>query len=628
MGCGSSSTQVKEFRPLSRQDTPTFKTSHTTHTAIRENSDVSQKSKSKAKSSSTSSSASSLKERVKSGNSSRSSSAKSDRKVSEKEKETNFQAYIAPAVQKDELNDASKSKISDGEGTYDLTDSQAKSERRSKGATNAKENSDSSEKTGRANSAGLVGMTGSDGDDNDVTVSKPFEKTEDNENDIDETEYEFIDKHMIDENDEVVEVGKKTKSEKANEEVEYDEFSGFEFSPIAVPEINKNKEFPVYTLDDVVNNNAEKGKNNWFLYGRKVYTLDLFTPIVFSRVQEYLDMTNQGQYSADEILTGTTEYGSYPIYIARYNGVRKKEMDRILPASQIGKLVSISREEYLSRLKHCVDNVKSDLEAEEKLTEYLADYLEQLSRWLSSYPNVELEPPVDRTNVDPNQCEFPLPEKIRADSTVIRQWARNWEEFDTSVDEGGVWLLMPLLNEDWGDVHQTFVDTCAKREDVNLPEMNMEIEGEAAWGVIQLDIVKNDETTEQQEETWKAREKRKDLNDPERMRRRRKEIADSFLKRHDTRLKAEDMVQYGEWAHRLEEHWKEFQELCETFVQRRRVTDEEAKVPDIADLKPKKISDNDVHDEHDIKETEEPVRLPDNIPPQDTMSIRSDHGLN
>ena len=619
MGCGSSSTQVKEFRPLSRQDSPTVKkaenhANQVAHKTIREKSDVSNKSRSKEKSSSSSSSSSafSVKEKAKSGKSSRSSSAKSDRKYKEIEStETHVHSYITPADQTGDLNDDSKGEIND----------------------NAIKNIDDVERIGQEDTDGLVGMTGDNINDKDVADSRPFEKAKDDEDDIhvDETEYEFVDKHTLDENNIVKYEGEcitGTKTDTENEGKDYDEFSGFELSPISVPEINKNKEFPVYTVDDIANNNTEKGKNNWFLYGRNVYTLDLFTPIVFSRVQEYLDMIGQDQYSADVILTGSTEYGSYPVYVARNNGVRRTEMVKVLPASQIGKLGAISREEYLSRLKQSVDNVKSDLEAEERLTEYLVDYLEQLSRWLSSYPDVELEQPVDRTNVDPNQCEFPLPDKIRADSTVIRQWARDWIEFDMTVDEDGAWLLVPLLNEDWGDVHQTYVDTCAKREDVNLPDLNMEIEGEAAWDVLPLDVVKNDITTDQQEDTWKAREKRKDLNDPERMKRRRKQIADSFLKRHDTRLKAEDMVEYVDWAHRLEEHWKEFQELCETFVPKQRVTDEEWKGPDAADLEPKKLADDEEHVDNDTKETQEPMHLPENIPPQDTMSVRSDHGLN
>ena len=354
-------------------------------------------------------------------------------------------------------------------------------------------------------------------------------------------------------------------------------------SPITIPEVDNNKELPVYTIDDIANNNGVKGKNNWFVYGRHVYSLDLFTPIVIGRVQQYLNMTNQYRWPviAVKFCKRKTYYFGwihiYPVYGARQYGVRREEMDKILPACRIGKLGVISREEYLSRLKEGVDSVKSDLEVQENLSEYLVDYLEHLSQWLSGYPNVELKQPVDRTNVDPNKCEFPLPDKIRADSTVIRQWVRDWIEFDMTVDEGGAWPLVPLLNEDWGDVHQTYADICAKqRDDVDLPQMNMEIEGEAAWNVIKLDVTKNDETTEQQEKTWKAREKRKYLNDPERMKIRRKQIADNFLKRHvpKCRLKAETMVAYENWANRLEEHWKEFQELCETYVPKRRVTDE------------------------------------------------------
>ena len=352
-----------------------------------------------------------------------------------------------------------------------------------------------------------------------------------------------------------------------------DEYSVCEYLSISdLPEIDENKEFPVYTIDDVAKHNTDKGTNNWFLYGRKVYSLDLFIKIVFNRVQDYLSKTNQKRFPADAVLTGKRDFGSYlgrvcgsyPVYIAVYHGVRREEMEKVLAASQIGKLEPISREEYISKMKQSVDIVKSDLEAEAELTEYLADYLEQLSRWLYSYPNVEIEQSFDRTNADPNKCEFPLPDKVRADCSVIRRWARDWVGFDMTIDEGGAWFSYPLLNEDWGDVHQTYVDTCALREDPDASDLDMEIDGEAAWHVIPVDVVKNDETTEQQEATLNCRKVRKYLNDPERMRKRRKQIAERFLKRYQP----EDMVIYENWADRLEQQWKEFETLCETFVPR------------------------------------------------------------
>ena len=367
------------------------------------------------------------------------------------------------------------------------------------------------------------------------------------------------------------------KIEEENSEDDQDEYSVCEYISISdLPEIDENKEFPVYTNDDVAKNNTDKGTNNWFLYGRKVYSLDLFIKIVLNRVQDYLNKTNQKRFPADAVLTGKRDVGSYlgrvcgsyPVYIAAYHGVRREEMEKVLAASQIGKLEPISREEYISKMKQSVDIVKSDLESEAELTEYLADYLEQLSRWLYSYPNVEIEQSLDRTNADPNKCEFPLPDKVRADCSVIRRWARDWVGFDMTIDEGGAWFSYPLLNEDWGDVHQTYVDTCALREDPDASDLDMEIDGEAAWHVIPVDVVKNDETTEQQEATLNCRKVRKYLNDPERMRKRRKQIAERFLKRYHTKLKPDDMVKYENWADRLEQQWKEFETLCETFVPR------------------------------------------------------------
>lgn len=609
MGCGSSSTQVKEFKH--RQDTPNFKhvenhSGHLSRQDARIKSASSQSSKRKDKS--TSSSASSLKERVHSGKSSRSSSAKSDRYKKETERdsrETKDETNLVPAVHKDEFTDVTEFK-SDETKNHKIHQS---------------------------------------------TISNPLENIDDNANKVDKTEREFNEKETVVENQRLVITETKTEDtivkkaetddqrdgtvdkegyqgEETECSDEYDEFADLDLTPISVPETDLNKELREYTIDDVVNHNTEKGRNNWFLYGRKVYSVDLFIPIVFNRMQEYFEMTNQAFRSPDKELS----CGSYPVYVARWNGVRRKELDKILPATQIGKLASLSREEYLSRLKHCVDNVKTALEAEAELNEYLVDYLEQLSRWLSNYPNVELENPVDRNNVDPNQCEFPLPDKIRADSTVLRKWARDWELFDLTLDEGGAWELLPLLNEDLGDVHQLFADLVAQHVDENIPELNMEIEGEASWDVIPLDIFKNDETTKEQEDVWRARENRNDLNDPERMRRRRKQIADSFLKRHDVRLKPDDMLPFVDWATRLEEHWKEFQKLCETFVARPRKADE-----------PKKLSDNTDKDEQMSEASEdmrtnpdaepksvsnEPKSLPDNIPPHDTLSLLSDHGVN
>jgi hypothetical protein len=47
-----------------------------------------------------------------------------------------------------------------------------------------------------------------------------------------------------------------------------------------------------------------------------------------------------------------------------------------------------------------------------------------------------------------------------------------------------------------------------------LPDFDFTIDGEAAWAVIELDLVKNDKTTEKQEKIWRSRDNRTDLNDP------------------------------------------------------------------------------------------------------------------
>lgn len=77
----------------------------------------------------------------------------------------------------------------------------------------------------------------------------------------------------------------------------------------------------------------------------------------------------------------------------------------------MGKLYNMPRDEYLSRQKKSVKEQRNVLEYEEfeeELSDYAADILKQLYRWLANYPDVELEPTADRANVVVNECEFQL----------------------------------------------------------------------------------------------------------------------------------------------------------------------------------------------------------------------------
>ena len=124
-----------------------------------------------------------------------------------------------------------------------------------------------------------------------------------------------------------------------------------------------------------------------------------------------------------------------------------------------------------------------------------------------------------------------LPVQIRGEPTVLRGWAHDWEVFNTSIDEGVAWRTLPGC----ADADRKSTDFLAEREDKTLPKFNMKIEGEAAYDVMTLNTFLTDEKTQEQEEIWKTRESRKLLNNPERMRRRRKQVVDEFLKRHDSK---------------------------------------------------------------------------------------------
>ena len=341
-------------------------------------------------------------------------------------------------------------------------------------------------------------------------------------------------------------------------EEEQDEFAGLDLIPINIPEVDANKHLIEYTVVDVGDNNDMKGKNNWFLHERNVYSLEDFTAIVRDRIQQYLELTEQDDKTVDDVMS------SYhpPTEGAKAHGVKEDELMAVLPACQIGKLIKMSRAEYLARMKNYVDGIKTDLESKKHLTETLTDYLAQLYRWLYNYPNNELETSTERLYTDPNKCEFPLPEQIRADSTLLRHWIKDWQSLEFSLDGDAAWNQIPFLNEDLGDTHETFIEVLSQRVDEEIPDMDLDIDGEAAWEVIDIDIIKNDITTKTQDSVIKARERRTDLKDKARMKRRREQLAKGFLSRHKYRLKQEDMVPYLDWATRLEQQWVDFQTLC------------------------------------------------------------------
>lgn len=185
--------------------------------------------------------------------------------------------------------------------------------------------------------------------------------------------------------------------------------------------------------------------------------------------------------------------------------------------SKVGRLNEYSDKEYTEDIFKDAKGIENDLKQDVEITMYQIQYLELLARFFQLYEkccgNIPRYPSIP--SGDPNTTNFPLP------------------------DSAG------LFRVDLHDDTSTF---------------DHHIDGDAAWEVIPQDIVKEDLTTPEQDSVHEKREKRTDLNDRERMKKRRLELASYFIKE-----RADGLTTYCEkylgFADTLEEGWAKFQEL-------------------------------------------------------------------
>ena len=216
-------------------------------------------------------------------------------------------------------------------------------------------------------------------------------------------------------------------------------------------------------------------------------------------------------------------------------------------------------------MKQCVENI---LEPDAEMGEdgqYVIEYKQQLMRWLQKYPEIPIGNNIPDYHTDPNELAFPI---VIDDPLSFRKWIGEWEPFETEVPESGAWNFIeysfvhdPKMAEEFHDHYASIVKSF---RDISLDDFDMTIDGEAAWSVIELDIVKNDTATEEQLKIWSLREKRTNLHDPEWMKGRRRQIADIILNRHDT-WEADVVEPYLSFAENMEEAWRLFQEVCDKY---------------------------------------------------------------
>lgn len=346
------------------------------------------------------------------------------------------------------------------------------------------------------------------------------------------------------------------------------------FSPIDMNGLQQvdQSSLPWINSDDMEKHN-QSNPGDWFKYGRNVYSNYKFWPVVQNRVTEHFKIVEMIEGGDGETMTDI----KLPVQKASEHGVPRRTIRFILQCCKVGRWEDLPLETYLERMKLSADNVVEEIQLGDIDMVYVDDYKQQISRWLAVFPNVKRENKLDDYKVDPNEIEFPLPAEIKSSPNELRRFIESYEPFDTS---DGALALREVQYDKLDDTHEFFAKLVAEdHTDDTLDDLDMAIEGEAGWDVVQVELFKNDVTTEKQNEVWKLRALRTTLENPDWMRKRRHALAMSLTKRHEWEPNVTEP--YLQFCERLETGWKQFQELCQKeFVPPKRRTVDDDQMPE------------------------------------------------
>ena len=163
-----------------------------------------------------------------------------------------------------------------------------------------------------------------------------------------------------------------------------------------------------------------------------------------------------------------------------------------------------SSNHYWNSIRNDVMEILQDLDKEAQKKSELSpgkqEYAAMLRRWLKRYRDTD-PGKAKQLSGDTNNLLFPVPEDLNS----LRGWLQTWEPLDTDLGEG-----------------------------------------QTAWSLLSEDVIRNGLTTPCQQGVLASRQRRRFLQDPERMRKRREELAEYFVKRY--RLKKGSVQPYLRWA--------------------------------------------------------------------------------
>ena len=178
--------------------------------------------------------------------------------------------------------------------------------------------------------------------------------------------------------------------------------------------------------------------------------------------------------------------------------------------------------------------------------------------------------------VDPNTVTFPLPEDIKKDLGVLRNWNLNYDRESNWDDDVTIDNYDDSDDDDSDDdddedndgdedtvdgkkdPHELFVDLLASRVDAQIEPFDMTIDGAVPWIELEKDVIKTDTHDEQSNAIFNKRAKRKLLS-AKQMQQKRAELNERYVCLYGEPNASKNM--FEDLATNLEAAWKEFDAL-------------------------------------------------------------------
>ena len=342
-----------------------------------------------------------------------------------------------------------------------------------------------------------------------------------------------------------------------------------EYDPPRIDPGKDNYPLDNLTLEHITHHNANhRNAAVWMPLRDKVYNAKgiyiSLSPIIRKKCREIEGLFGGDRYA--KVRRHIHSSSSFLLVLAECKSVKvgSKTLEKAKQENFIGSLkketIKEKEDDFIVQIGQAIEGLQERLTNYPKSNDYDYDYVGHYLRTaVCSYTKIAAHHSVTRQKPlllgDQNVVPFDAPEWFNPQT--LRSFLNNETAFDTTLDPPEQEDWTHLRKPDVGDANAAFA--LYVRSWLNTSEpFDTEIEGEVAWSVADVDVIKNDQPTEAQIKMIESRSQRKYFNSKKRMRKRRRQLAHSLSNGENP----EFYFQHVEsWIQRLEESANDFAAL-------------------------------------------------------------------